>query len=228
MKKYTYCFCFLVFAFMSCNAAMEQENIETWWVNSSKVDCVGVGPMSCFQVQSNETIDPEAWTLHYAGIKGFDYQAGNMYQIKVKVSDRPEPIPADASAKIYEFVEVISSTPDPSLRLTNIYKVASVGDSTEPKNSNSGEALTFEFNASNKTYFGDMGCNTVRGGIKVNDGENLELTPGMATLMACENMEVEDAISQALVNTRSYEIAEGEMKFFDENNEVLITFVPID
>ncbi len=228
MRKYSYSLCFLVLLIISCNAPMEEENIETWWINSAKVECEGVGPMSCFQVQSNETLDPEGWTLHYAGIKGFNYEPGNIYQIKVKVTDRPEPIPADASSKIYELVEVISSEPDPALRLTNIYKVTSVGEFTDPTNPNSGEALTFEFNATDRNYFGNMGCNTVRGGIKVNDGKNLELNPGMVTLMACENMELENAVSQALINTRSYELGEEGLQFFNEDGEVVITFMPVD
>ncbi|MFC3881607.1 DUF4377 domain-containing protein [Algoriphagus namhaensis] len=228
MYKLSLIILFVASTMVSCTPPSD-DTIETWWINSAKVDCVGVGPMTCLQVQKNVAEpDPEAWTLFYDGIKGFDYQAGKIYQIKVRITDREAPLPQDVSSKIYELVEVVSQNPDPSLRITNIWKVTSVGEIENPTKVNSEEPLIFEFNASAKTYFGDMSCNSVRGAIQTNDGKSFTLGPGAATMMACMDMTVENQISNALQEVRSYEIADRELRFFNESGDKLMTFQAVD
>jgi heat shock protein HslJ len=201
---------------------------ETWWINSAKKECTGAGPMSCLQIQKGETIDPDGWELFYSGIEGFEYEAGNIYQIEVIVTDRAQPIPADASSKIYRLEKVISKEIDKSIRLTNIWVVKSVNDILDPKGFKNKEALTFEFDASAKTYFGNAGCNSIRGAIKENDSRNLLLGPGATTMMACPDMSIEQAISKALIDTRSYSIENNILTFINETGETLITFQAID
>lgn len=205
----------------------ENENIETWWVNSAKVECTGVSPTACLQVQQGDEIDPEAWDFFYSTIEGFDYEPGNIYQIEVKSSPK-ENVPADASSVNYELVKVLSKEPDPALRLTNIWKVTSVGEVENPTNEQTDEALIFEIDASARTYHGDIGCNSVRGDIKENDGEKLVLGPGATTMMACPDMSVEDAISKALIDTRSYKLENNQLSLMNEAGETLITFQAVD
>ena len=52
---------FIVFVVVSCKSEEKSEVedtplTETWWINIAKVDCQGVGPMSCFQIQKGEQI----------------------------------------------------------------------------------------------------------------------------------------------------------------------------
>ena len=204
------------------------ENSETWWINSAKINCVGVGPMSCLQIQKGTEIEPGAWEFFYSSIKGFEYEPGYIYQIKVKVTDREGPVPADASSKIYELVEVMSKEQDPALRITNIWKILSVGKIQNPTGFKSKEALTFEFDASKRTYVGNMGCNSVRGEIKENNGEKLLLGPGASTKMACPDMSTENAISKALVDTRGYKLENNQLYFMNESGQTLITFQAVD
>ena len=200
---------------------------ETWWINSAKTDCVGVAPMTCFEVQRSPTLDPEGWELFYSHIEGFEYEPGYLYQVIVEVRDRPPPLPADVSAKTYALVEILSQAADPALRLTNLWKVVSVGDIREPRNAK-GQPLVFEFNASMRTYAGDLGCNRIRGALTQNDGRQLKLGAGMATLMSCADMSVEDAVSTALTTTRSYDLRNGVLRFLDEDGAELMTFSPGD
>ena len=212
---------------LSCQTEKD-EMMETWLVNSAKVDCTGAGPMKCLQIQKGTEIEPAEWQSFYDSIEGFEYVPGNIYQIKVKVIDREEPVPADASSKKYELVEVLSDEPDPSLRLTNIWKVLKVGNIENPTDNKSGEALAFEFDASAKTYFGNAGCNNIRGAIKENDGEQLLLGSGMSTMMACPAMDAENAIKKALEDTRSYQIESNTLILKDSTGTALITFQAID
>jgi membrane-bound inhibitor of C-type lysozyme len=70
-------------------------------VSPQKRDCMGVGPMECLVVDGNN------W---YSDIEGFDFEAGYEYELKIKKTARPEPIPADASAFTYELIEVLAKT----------------------------------------------------------------------------------------------------------------------
>ena len=225
MKVLLLLFSLLVFAASSCQKEIETE---IWWINSAKVDCTGVGPMSCFQIQKGSQIDPSKWELFYDEIEGFAYEPGNIYQIKVQVDKKQEPTPADASAFSYQLIEIISKQPDPSLRLTNIWKVLEVGEIKDPKSFKNGEALIFEFNRTAGTYFGDMGCNSVRGGIKEADGEKLILGPGASTMMACPDMLAEQAIGKALIDTRKYKIEGNQLHLLDSLGALLMKFQAVD
>jgi len=224
----------LIFTFLSllglviCSDSKENLIVETWWINSSKVDCTGVAPMSCLQIQKGEIIDSEKWEFFYSSIEGFEYQPGYIYQIKINIEDRPAPVPADASSKIFKLIEVMSKEVDKSLRITNIWKVIEIGEVKNPISFKSKEALIFEFNTSAKTYFGDAGCNSIRGSIKENDGGKLLLGPGASTMMACPDMAVEEAIGKAFIDTRSYSIEDNQLVFKNESGEVLITFQAVD
>ncbi len=208
-------------------AAKAETNTERWWVNSAKKDCVGVAPTTCFEIQRNDVKDPGGWQLFYDPIKGFDYEPGYLYRIEVRITDREPPLPADVSSKLYELVTVLSKTADAGLRLTNRWKVASVGDVEAPRNKHK-QPLVFEFNASARTYAGDMGCNRVQGTIAENDGEALILGAGMATQMACHDMTVEKEITAALQKTRRYKWVEGRLRFYDNEGEELMSFSPGD
>ncbi|NVJ87685.1 MAG: DUF4377 domain-containing protein [Algoriphagus sp.] len=226
MKNILY-ICFLGMIFLSCQSQPEGTH-ETWWINSSKVDCVGVGPQSCFQISKAEEFDRQNWELFYSEIEGFEYEPGNIYHIKLEIIDKTGELPADASSKSYKLLEVLSVESDLSLRLTNIWKVIQVGELQNPVGSLDGNELTFEFNASEKTYFGQLGCNTIRGGIAENDGENLKLGLGATTMMACPDMETEQKISKALIETTRYQIQENELVFFDPEGTELIRFKAVD
>jgi heat shock protein HslJ len=214
----------LVLTALEANAATDTER---WWVNSAKKDCIGVAPTSCFEIQRGEVIDPRGWQLFYDPIKGFDYEPGNLYRIEVRITDREPPLPADVSSQLYELVSVLSKDVDAGLRLTNLWKVASVGDIEAPRNKHD-QPLVFEFDASARTYAGDMGCNRVQGSIAENDGEALILDAGMATLIACDDMTVEQAVSAALRQTRRYQWIDRRLRFYNDEGKELMTFTPGD
>lgn len=219
----------LVFLCLALPAAGAEDEMmtETWWINSARQDCVGVAPMSCFEIQRGPALDPQGWELFYPNISGFEYEPGYLYQVTVAIRDRPPPVPADASARTYELVEILSKERDPALRLTNLWKVVSVANATEPKNAR-GQPLVFEFNASRRSYSGDLGCNRTSGPVLQNDGEKLELGPGMTTRKACPDMTLEKTVTEALLATRRYELKDGRLHFFDADGEALMAFMPVD
>lgn len=226
MKLFILLFCLATMAASSCEKEAESQT-EIWWINSAKVDCVGVGPMTCFQIQKTEEIESEKWELFYDQIAGFEYEPGFIYQVEVGVSQKQEPVPADASSLSYELVKVISKSPDPKLALTNTWKLLHVGSIKDPK-SQKGEALTVELNGSQGTYFAETGCNSIRGGFTVKDKNELRFGQGASTMMACPNMETEIELKKVLGLIRKFEIENNVLYLRDESGQALMSLRAVD
>ncbi|WP_421225553.1 DUF4377 domain-containing protein [Aeromonas jandaei] len=77
---------------------------ETLYINSQLVDCVGVGPMQCMQVRSDEQ---QPWTLFYQNIEGFQFEPGYRYQLTVS-KEQLTNVPADAPSLRYLLIKVVS------------------------------------------------------------------------------------------------------------------------
>jgi hypothetical protein len=77
---------------------------KTLYVREAMVDCEGEGPMKCMQVRESEK---DEWTLHYGAIKGFEFQEGYKYQLRVAPENVANP-PQGASSKRLVLVEVVS------------------------------------------------------------------------------------------------------------------------
>ncbi|KVX45000.1 hypothetical protein WL05_21855 [Burkholderia ubonensis] len=69
--------------------------------------CVGVAPMACLQVRDR----PDgAWSLWYAGIEGFDFKPGFLYELQIDEYKVAQP-PADGSSIRWVLKRVVSRTP---------------------------------------------------------------------------------------------------------------------
>lgn len=89
----------------SCSTS---KNTQTLLINSEKVDCIGVAPMKCLQVKKLDKPNPQ-WEYMYSEIKGFEYEPGYIYKIKVKVKELDKKqVPADGSSIEYTLEKVIS------------------------------------------------------------------------------------------------------------------------
>lgn len=199
-------------------------SIENWWVNGSRISCEGVFPMNCLQIQKTEKFDPEAWQVFYDEIDGFEPQAGIIYQVKVKVNPLANPIPQDASALHYQLLGIISRQTTENIGKFDVWKVTQVYQFMNPMNPLSKDPLLFEFNLSEKTYSGDLGCNHVHGQIIGHTGSSLRFGLGASTKMACEDMSIERAVGKGLKDTRTYRIQEEKMRFMDEKGKIILEF----
>ncbi len=101
---------FLLFASACQQNTAEQTNVKTLLVSSRKADCVGAAPTQC--MQTREKADAP-WTNFFGAIKGFEYQEGYFYEIKIKVTKIDNP-PADGSSLAYELVELVKKVKDPA------------------------------------------------------------------------------------------------------------------
>ncbi|WP_368216800.1 DUF4377 domain-containing protein [Aeromonas sp. R2-3] len=88
----------------ACQSTPASSQGETLYINSQLVDCVGVGPMQCMQVRSDEQ---RPWTLFYQNIEGFQFEPGYRYQLTVSKEQLTD-VPADAPSVRYQLIKVVN------------------------------------------------------------------------------------------------------------------------
>lgn len=216
----------ILLSFVGCQK--EESNSEIWWVNSTQVDCVGVGPMKCLQIQKGENLESDNWQFFYDQIQGFEFEPGFIYQLLVKTTPKEGPIPSDASSLDYKLVKIISKNEDQMSKITGTWKILRVNEIQNPSKANSNELLQFQFDSSEMSYQGDLGCNSARGKIQVLESEKIEFGQAASTKMACMDMTVENAILEGIANTKTYQIEENQLSLLDENGVILILFQSVD
>ena len=82
----------------------EEVHVREVTVRPKLLDCVGVGPRKCLEVNAQ---------LFYEGIDGFKHEEGYTYRLKIERYDAfpgEEEPPQDASRYGYRLIEVISKT----------------------------------------------------------------------------------------------------------------------
>ena len=79
---------------------------KTVYIDSQRVECSGVGKMSCYRWRES----PDApWQLWYGPIEGLDFEPGVSYKLRVREYQVPNP-PADASSIRWQLLNVESRT----------------------------------------------------------------------------------------------------------------------
>lgn len=225
----------LVFSILSVPAiplgcegdASPQGEITTLWVDSGRSPCTGVGPMECLRIK-REASGP--WELFYSDIEGFDYQPGYLYRIRVREEKLdPAQVPADGSSIKYTLVEITEKTPDPKLRLNDIWVLREM----EGRQIADGDLMErlqrpyIEFHLRDNRYMGTDGCNTFRGALLSVGEEKLQLGPAMSTKMSCGNMELPDTFLRLLSRTDSYRVRGPDLTLM-EGQTALLTFKKTD
>jgi len=234
MKKNKIVLVLMVGIFFSCVSSKEttskkEENVYTYWIDSSTVACVGVGPMRCLRVKKGELFDDLKWTYFYDTIKGFDYQPGYTYKLQVREEKIPlNQVPADASSIKYTLVKMLEKTQQKGLQLNDIWVLEMLGDIEIPASKGRNRTPQIEINLAENRFFGNDGCNNIMGGLKLVDAEKLEFGMIAGTKMACLNMQNSYKFTQALGKTRTYKIDGLKLYCFDSEGKELLQFKKVD
>jgi hypothetical protein len=81
-----------------------QDNIEILVIGPYRTTCFGAFEQECYLEYNKES---ERWEFFYEGIRGFDFEPGFIYRLKVSLHERPEGI-QDVGRYEYRLVEVLS------------------------------------------------------------------------------------------------------------------------
>ncbi len=221
-------------AMLACQGshAMEAPREVIYHVNSYRVPCVGVGPMSCLQVRRGDPAAGE-WQNFYSQIRGFDYEPGYLYRLRVRETPLPpEQVPADASSIRYELVEVLGKEPDPRLRVHDIWALERVdGTGIDSFDADSRrEAPYMEFNVTRHEYLGNDGCNPVRGALLSIDAEDLRLDSIAYDDIArsCGDGMLQSQLAAAIGRVARWRREGLELSLLDNNGLEVLSFRKID
>ena len=207
---------------MSCES---NSNEQTLWVNSAKVDCVGVGPMQCYQIKNNKN---EPWSNFYQEIAGFDYEPGFIYKLKVAIDTLDvNTLPADKSYLDYRLIRVLSKETDPFLTLNDIWVVTQI-DGIDNETIVAASLPNLEINTRSMNFLGTDGCNHTNGKIETLSGNQIKFGPVMSTKKTCPDMTIPNAYVTALSQVRYFKRKNLELVLYDDNNSKLLTFKKVD
>ncbi len=223
---------FLPVMLVACSATKQTTNNpkveKTIWINSYKVDCEGVAPMSCLQYQENEVLQYDGWLNFYQSIEGFEYRPGNIYQLRVRVETLDvATLPADASSLRYQLVEVLQTKPDPTLRLNDIWVLESLlGASYEVKERENRPQM--EINIPNRRMGGKAACNNFFGSVVLKSERSISFGAIGSTMMACPNLDKERKMLKAFDSVRIWHIDNNRLVLLDENSREIMIFRKVD
>lgn len=213
------------------NKTSEKTDESILFVNSSRVDCTGVGNMKCLQIQESDTIKPGEWKNFSGNIEGFEYEAGYIYKISVKKENLdPATVPADASTLKYSLIKVIEKNIDTKLRLNDIWALKAINGEIIDTEVFSGRQKqpVLELHLNEMKFLGNDGCNNVFGDIESLDENNLTFGPIGGTKMACPNMELSSKYNSALGKTKSYKLDSLQLFLYNAEGNELLRYQKVD
>jgi heat shock protein HslJ len=215
----------LLLSLASSTQAMAAES--TLWVNSFTVECEGVAPMTCLQVQEGDSPEPGKWENFYSSIEGFTYEAGYLYRLRIR-KETLEDVPADASSIRYVLVQLLEKTRDPTINIYDIWAVTAIRGEPigKPRDGQAGPLI--EINLSAMRVMGNDSCNNFNGAI-TEFGENvIGFGPIALTRKMCPDMSVPDRFNSAMRQVSSYVLEPGRLVLLDSDGNELIACRKID
>lgn len=217
-------FPFMLLFLTSSVQAMNNESI--LWINSFTVQCEGVAPMTCLQVQESDLPEPGNWRNFYSPIEGFTYEAGYLYKLRIR-KEMLEEVPADASSIRYLLVQLLEKTRDPKININDIWAVTHIRDEPVDLHQQQRSPL-IEISLSEMRVMGSDGCNNFTGNIEKFDDGLIEFGPVATTRMMCPDMAVPDSFNAAMQLVRNYRLEPGRLALLDSERNELIACRKID
>ena len=187
--------------------------------------------MQCLQIQKGENLQDGKWELFYDSIEGFEYQAGSIYKLSVKIEElNPAEIPADGSSLRYTLVEVLEIKPDAKLRLNDIWAVERIQGTPfkMQKEGSRNKRPILEIHLVDNKILGNDGCNQLFGQIAKLTDTAIQFDNIGGTKMACPDMTTPQKFTESLSQTASYKISGLKLYFFDEGGEEVLVFQKVD
>lgn len=222
-------FLFGTIFFLACSTEDKKQEQHVYWINSTKVSCIGLAPTRCLQIQKSESLDPSAWESFPGSIHGFDYRAGYIYKIVVKERYLdPDDVPADASSIEYTLVEILEKRQDLKLRVNDIWVAIEIYGESLVTDADSITLPQLEINVADMRYMGNDACNQYNGGIIELDDQTIRFGIAAGTRMMCMDMRIPDLFNASLPEVTSWEINENNLKFSDTDGKEVMLLKLID
>ncbi|MCA9949427.1 MAG: META domain-containing protein [Anaerolineales bacterium] len=208
------------------NPDAPQGEVVTWYIGPNKVECTGVGPQECLLIKENPNDD---YSLFYDNIEGFEYEAGNTYEIRVLIAPVENP-PADGSSLSYTLVEIVDQQPATAEEENTLWHVVEYRNRAgEMVGVLPGSEITALFQSDRVA--GNASCNTYFASYTL-DGNTITVDPNIgSTMMFCapeELMEQEAVYLARLSMATTFEDVNDQLHIFDENGEIILIFETVE
>jgi len=215
--------------FLACSAENKKQEQHVYWINSTKVSCIGLAPTRCMQIQRSENLNPSSWESFHGTIHGFEYQEGYIYKIIVKENHLdPADLPADASSIEYTLVEIIEKRQDLKLRINDIWVAIEIKGESLVTDTVGIALPQLEINVGDMRYMGNDACNQYNGGIIELDDQRIRFGIAAGTRMMCMDMRIPDLFNASLPEINTWEIKENKLKLFDADGKKVMVLGHID
>ncbi|MFV0289279.1 MAG: DUF4377 domain-containing protein [Mangrovibacterium sp.] len=204
-----------------CGTKKGTESI--YWINGSQVDCVGVGPRKCLQVQKGDVLGAQEWQNFYANIEGFEFEPGFIYKLKINEVNLPkEEVPADGSSIKFTLVEVLEKNLDTRFAIDGDWTLTRID--TLDINMQL-PVPTLIINVSDMLISGNGGCNNYNASIKTLAADSIVLNHSTASQRACIHENMEHQYFIALNKITNYQVEDDKLTFFNAEGVEVLAFV---
>ncbi|MCJ7445737.1 MAG: META domain-containing protein [Methanotrichaceae archaeon] len=213
----------LVIIGIAANNGQEDSVEKTIYVGPCIVDCIGVAPQKCMLVKDKPD---DQWSLFYDLIKGFQYDEGYIYELRVK-EEMVNTSGADRTTINWTLMEIINKTEAQCATLENTTWVLKYyGDINNPRSVLSDTEITAFFNSSDNMVSGSAGCNRYSASYAINDSR-MNISLPATTLMMCPEpiMEQEQEYLISLIATQGYIIL-GDQLFILYGPGLALNYAP--
>lgn len=191
-------------------------------IKEEKVSCMGVAPMSCYQVKFQNSTD---WESFHGPITGFHYVPGYRYVILVNRTKRKN-VPADASAYNYKLKKVLKKIRVAKRQTSWGYVLKNKWSLIQMNGEEQAQSPVYvKFDAGKKTINGFAGCNTFFGSFE--QAENtLIFTQMGSTMIGCSDETVnrveQDLLKLLSGQTLQYDVADQTLNLYQGDKLVLM------
>jgi heat shock protein HslJ len=190
------------------------------YINHEMANCIGVVPGKCLQYRYKTS---QPWLLLHGQIQGFNYEAGNMYKLKIRETKVKNP-PADGSSIKRTLVKVLSKEPMMSIALphesiSEKWVIGSIFKSGQ-KQDVSTKNFLLHFNEETQSVSGKV-CNSFRGSLSTQKGNRITIGQLMSTKMLCSDIDFENSIMASLQSANSYGF-NGDTLLLSQDGNVLL------
>ncbi len=107
------------------------------------------------------------------------------------------------------------------------WKLVELAGKPVPDQVNGKEPFLMLHTAENR-YSGSAGCNGIGGNFTLQDNGRIKFSQGMSTKMACENMEIENELTRALIAVDNYTMNGSELSLNKARMAPLARFKAVD
>ena len=181
----------------------------TIFINSYKINCIGLEENSCLQL-SRVSASPYEWETFHGKIEGFTFEEGFVYQLLVEeVGDN------------FKLLRVISKNEDVKLNLDGKWSVVSLKDFSIRSYAD----LPFiEISSSQKQIKGSDGCNSFFGNIDLVTASELKFGQIGGTKKYCHPMELANQFNALLSEVNFYQQSRNQLVFYNSQNVEILRF----